>query len=163
MLGARGNAFCQVGDTAREKVRGPKTPYDVGCPGQEPTMTRKTIHTPKAPNAIGPYSQAVAAGGMVFLSGQIGLDPATGEIVAGGLEAEARRAFANLAAVAEAAGSSLAAAVRVTIYLADLGQFAVANRIMQEYFREPYPARVTIGAAALPRGAAIEIDCILVP
>jgi reactive intermediate/imine deaminase len=126
-------------------------------------MTRKTIHTPQAPKAIGPYSQAVAAGAMVFLSGQVGLDPATGELVAGGVEAEARRAFANLVAVAEAAGSSLASAVRVTIYLVDLGQFAVANRVMQEFFREPYPARVTIGVAALPRGAAIEVDCILVP
>ncbi len=126
-------------------------------------MTCKTIDTPKAPKAIGPYSQAVAANGIVFFSGQIGLDPATGELVAGGLEAEARRAFSNLEAVAAAAGSSLAAVVRVTIYLADLGQFAVANRVMQEYFSEPYPARVTIGAAALPRGAAIEVDCILVP
>ena len=125
-------------------------------------MSRKTVNTDHAPKAIGPYSQAVAAGGMVFLSGQVGLDPKTGEIVAGGLEAEARRAFSNLAAVADAAGSSLASAVRVTVYLADLGQFAVANRIMQEYFSEPYPARVTIGAAALPRGAAIEVDCILV-
>ena len=126
-------------------------------------MTRKIIQTPAAPRAIGPYSQAVAAGGTVFLSGQVGLDPATGELVAGGVEAEARRAFANLAAVAEAAGSSLAAAVRVTIYLVDLGQFAVANRVMQEFFAEPYPARVTIGVAALPRGAAIEVDCTLVP
>ena len=126
-------------------------------------MTRKIIHTPRAPKAIGPYSQAVAAGGAVWLSGQVPLDPATGELVTGDFEAQARRAFDNLAAVAEAAGTSLAAAVRVTIYLTDLGQFAVANRIMQEYFSEPYPARVTIGAAALPRGAAIEVDCILVP
>jgi reactive intermediate/imine deaminase len=148
MLGSRRPAICQVGDTGRDMMS---------------AMTRKTIHTGKAPNAIGPYSQAVAAGGMVFLSGQVGLDPASGELVAGGLEAEARRAFSNLAAVAEAAGSSLAAAVRVTIYLTDLGQFAVANRIMQEHFREPYPARVTIGVSALPRGAAIEVDCILVP
>ena len=126
-------------------------------------MTRRTIHTPKAPKAIGPYSQAVAAGGAVYLSGQVGLDPATGELVAGGIEAEARRVFSNLAAVAEAAGASLAAAARVTIYLADFGHFAAVNKIMQEYFSEPYPARVTIGAAALPRGAAIEVDCILVP
>jgi reactive intermediate/imine deaminase len=125
-------------------------------------MNRKIVHTERAPKAIGPYSQAVAAGGMVFLSGQVGLDPKTGEIVAGGLEAEARRAFTNLAAVAEAAGPGLDAAVRVTIYLTDLGQFAAANRIMQEFFKEPYPARVTIGAASLPRGAAIEVDCILV-
>jgi reactive intermediate/imine deaminase len=126
-------------------------------------MTRKTIHTPNAPKAIGPYSQAVAANGTVYLSGQVGLDPASGELVAGGVEAQARRVFANLAAVAEAAGSSLAAAVRVTIYLADFGDFATVNKIMQEFFSEPYPARVTIAAAALPRGAAIEVDCILVP
>ena len=126
-------------------------------------MTRKTIHTPKAPKAIGPYSQAVAANGTVYLSGQIGLDPETGQLVAGGIEAEARRVFANLAAVAEAAGSSLAAAVRVTIYLTDFGHFAVVNGIMQEFFSDPYPARVTIAAAGLPRGAAIEVDCILVP
>lgn len=126
-------------------------------------MTRKTIHTPKAPKAIGPYSQAVAAGGAVYLSGQIGLDPASGELVKGGIEAEARRVFTNLAAVAEASGASLAAAVKVTIYLVDFGHFAVVNGIMQEFFREPYPARVTIAAAGLPRGAAIEVDCILVP
>jgi reactive intermediate/imine deaminase len=126
-------------------------------------MSRKIIHTDRAPKAIGPYSQAVAAGGAVYLSGQVGLDPATGELVKGGIEAEARRVFTNLAAVAEAAGSSLAAAVRVTIYLADFGHFAAVNKIMQEFFSAPYPARVTIGAAALPRGAAIEVDCILVP
>jgi reactive intermediate/imine deaminase len=126
-------------------------------------MTRKTIQTPKAPKAIGPYSQAIAAGGTVYLSGQIGLDPATGELVPGGVEAEARRVFTNLAAVAEAAGANLAAAAKVTIYLVDFGHFAAANKIMQEFFSEPYPARVTIAAAALPRGAAIEVDCILVP
>ena len=126
-------------------------------------MARRVIHTSSAPAAIGPYSQAVAAGGAVYLSGQVGLDPASGQLVTGGLEAEARRAFDNLRAVAEAAGASLASAVRITVFLTDLGQFAVANRIMQEYFNEPYPARVTIGVAALPRGAAIEVDCILVP
>lgn len=126
-------------------------------------MSRKIIHTDSAPKAIGPYSQAVAAGGAVYLSGQVGLDPATGELVKGGIEAEARRVFANLAAVAEAAGSSLGSAARVTVYLADFGDFAAVNRIMQEFFTEPYPSRVTIGAAALPRGAAIEVDCILVP
>ena len=126
-------------------------------------MTRRVIHTSNAPAAIGPYSQAVSADGAVYLSGQVGLDPASGQLVAGGLELEARRVFDNLRAVAEAAGSSLASAVRITIYLTDLGQFAVANRIMQEYFNEPYPARVTIGVSALPRGAAIEVDCILVP
>jgi reactive intermediate/imine deaminase len=126
-------------------------------------MSRKIVHTDRAPKAIGPYSQAVAAGGAVYLSGQVGLDPATGALVEGGVEAEARRVFTSLAAVAEAAGSSLAAAVRVTVYLADFGSFAAVNAIMQEFFSEPYPARVTIGAAALPRGAAIEVDCILVP
>ena len=126
-------------------------------------MTRRIIHTPNAPKAIGPYSQAIAAGGAVYLSGQVGLDPATGELVKGGIEAEAQRVFSNLAAVAEAAGSSLAAAVRVTVYLADFGTFTTVNKIMQEFFSEPYPARVTIGAASLPRGAAIEVDCILVP
>jgi reactive intermediate/imine deaminase len=126
-------------------------------------VKRSIIHTGRAPKAIGPYSQAVSAGGVVYLSGQVGLDPATGELVGGGLEAEARRVFDNLRAVAEAAGASLAAAVRVTIYLRDLSQFALANSIMAEYFSEPYPARVTIGVAALPRGAAIEVDCILVP
>jgi reactive intermediate/imine deaminase len=156
--------LCQEGDIHPEKVGAPERPYDVGHSRPRiATMPRKTIHTPEAPKAIGPYSQAVAAGGMVFLSGQVGLDPKTGELVAGGLEQEARRAFANLAAVAEAAGPGLAAAARVTIFLTDLSQFAVANRIMQEFFTEPYPARVTIGVAALPRGAAIEVDCILAP
>ena len=126
-------------------------------------MSRKPVHTASAPKAIGPYSQAIAAGGTVYLSGQVALDPATGELVKGGFEAEARRAFENLRAVAEAAGPGLAAAVRVTVYLTDFNQFAVANQVMQEFFSEPYPARVTIGVASLPRGAAIEVDCILVP
>ena len=126
-------------------------------------MSRKPVHTANAPKAIGPYSQAIAAGGAVYLSGQVALDPATGELVKGGFEAEARRVFENLRAVAEAAGPGLAAAVRVTIYLTDFNQFAVANKVMQEFFSEPYPARVTIGVASLPRGAAIEVDCILVP
>jgi len=126
-------------------------------------MARRVIQSQSAPAAIGPYSQAVAAAGAVYLSGQVGLDPASGQIVAGGFEAEARRVFENLRAVAEAAGSSLAAAVRVTVYLTDFNQFTVANRVMQEYFSEPFPARVTIGVASLPRGAAIEVDCILVP
>lgn len=126
-------------------------------------MKLNIFHSDRAPKAIGPYSQAVGAGGTVYLSGQVALDPATGQLVTGGFEAEARRAFENLRAVAEAAGSSLAAAVRVTVYLTDLGQFTLANKVMAEYFSEPYPARVTIGVAALPRGSAIEVDCILVP
>ena len=126
-------------------------------------MKHSIFHSERAPKAIGPYSQAVGAGGTVYLSGQVALDPATGQIVEGGFEVQARRAFENLKAVAEAAGTSLAAAVRVTIYLTDLGQFPVANQVMAEYFNEPYPARVTIGVASLPRGSAIEVDCILVP
>ena len=126
-------------------------------------MKHSIFHSERAPKAIGPYSQAVGAGGTVYLSGQVALDPATGQIVEGGFEVQARRAFENLKAVAEAAGTNLAAAVRVTIYLTDLGQFPVANQVMAEYFNEPYPARVTIGVASLPRGSAIEVDCILVP
>jgi len=126
-------------------------------------MKRSIYHSDRAPKTIGPYSQAVGAGGTVYLSGQVALDPATGQLVTGGFEAEARRAFENLKAVAEAAGSSLAAAARVTVYLTDLARFSIANQVMAEYFSEPYPARVTIGVAALPRGAAIEVDCILVP
>ena len=126
-------------------------------------MKHSIFHSERAPKAIGPYSQAVGAGGTVYLSGQVALDPATGQIVEGGFEVQARRAFENLKAVAEAAGTNLAAAVRVTIYLTDLGQFPVANQVMAEYFNEPYQARVTIGVASLPRGSAIEVDCILVP
>ena len=126
-------------------------------------MKHKVYHSDRAPKAIGPYSQAVGAGGAIYISGQIATDPATMQLVTGGFEAEARRAFENLKAVAEATGASLAAAVRVTVYLIDLANFQVANQVMAEYFAEPYPARVTIGVAALPRGAAIEVDCILVP
>lgn len=125
-------------------------------------MSRTIIATPSAPAAIGPYSQAVRAGDTVYLSGQIPLDPATGELVGGGIEAQARRVFENLKAVAAAAGATLDQAVRVTVYLTDLGHFATVNAVMTEYFSAPYPARVTLGVAALPRGAAIEVDCILV-
>ena len=125
-------------------------------------MSREIISTDHAPRAIGPYSQAVRAGDTVYLSGQIALDPASGELVAGGFEAEARRVFDNLLAVAAAAGATLDDAVRVTIYLVDLRRFPVVNAIMAEYFREPFPARVTIGVASLPRGAQVEVDCVLV-
>jgi reactive intermediate/imine deaminase len=125
-------------------------------------MPRTIISTPDAPKAIGPYSQAVRAGDTVYLSGQIPLDPATGELVGGPIEAQARRVFQNLRAVAAAAGATLDDAVRVTIYLTDLGHFATVNAVMTEYFREPYPARVTIGVASLPKGAAVEVDCVLV-
>ena len=125
-------------------------------------MSRSVIHTHDAPQAIGTYSQAIRAGETVYLSGQIPLDPATGTLVTGGFEAEARRVFDNLRAVAAAAGSSLDRAVRLTVYVTDLGNFPIVNNVMSEYFREPYPARVTIGVASLPRGAQVEVDCILV-
>jgi len=125
-------------------------------------MSRQIISSPDAPKAIGPYSQAVRAGATVYCSGQIPLDPATGELVAGDFEAQARRVFQNLQAVARAAGGSLDDAVRVTIYLTDLGRFPLVNTIMAEYFSEPYPARVTIGVASLPKGAEVEVDCVLV-
>jgi reactive intermediate/imine deaminase len=125
-------------------------------------MSRQIVSTDRAPKAIGPYSQAVRAGNTVYLSGQVALDPATGELVSGGFEAETRRVFENLKAVAAAAGSTLDDAVRVTIYLTDIGKFPIVNGIMAEYFQEPYPARVTIGVASLPKGAAVEVDCVLV-
>lgn len=125
-------------------------------------MTRQPVSTPHAPAAIGPYAQATQAGGMVFFSGQIALDPATGEIVEGGIDAQARRAFDNLKAVCEAAGGSLDDIVRVGLYLTDLGQFAAVNAVMAEYFAQPYPARSTIEVSALPKGAIFEVDAIMV-
>ncbi|HVT33586.1 MAG TPA: RidA family protein [Rhodanobacteraceae bacterium] len=123
---------------------------------------RDIIRTSNAPQAIGPYSQAVRAGNALYLSGQIPLDPATGEIVGGDIAAQARRVFDNLKAVLDAGGASFADVVRVGIYLADLGDFAAVNEVMKQYFSEPYPARSTIGVSALPRGAAIEVDAIAV-
>ena len=125
-------------------------------------MPRQPIHTDRAPAAIGPYSQATRAGDTVFLSGQIALDPHTGLLVEGGIEAQARRAFDNLKAVCEAAGGSLDDVVRLGLYLTDLGQFAVVNQVMSEYFDAPYPARSTIEVPALPRGAQFEVDAIVV-
>jgi reactive intermediate/imine deaminase len=124
-------------------------------------MPRTPISTPHAPQAIGTYSQAMRAGNTVYLSGQIPLDPATGEMVAGDMEAQVRRVFENLKALAAAADSDLDHAVRVTVYLTDLQHFALVNRVMAEYFSQPYPARAAIGVAALPKGAAVEIDAIL--
>ena len=124
-------------------------------------MKRTPIHSNKAPAAIGPYSQAVRAGNLVFLSGQIPLDPATGELVDGDFEARARRVFGNMQAVAEAAGGSLDAAVKVTIFLTDLGRFAAVNKVMAEFFNEPYPARAAVGVAALPKGADVEAEAVL--
>ncbi|KAB8313950.1 RidA family protein [Tolypothrix campylonemoides VB511288] len=125
-------------------------------------MPRTTIHTDRAPAAIGPYSQAVRAGDTVFLSGQIPLDPATGLIVAGDVAAQARRAFENLRAVCEAAGGSFEQVVRLGLYLTDLDDFAAVNAVMADYFEAPYPARSTIEVSALPRGARFEVDAILV-
>jgi len=126
-------------------------------------MSRRIIATGQAPAAIGTYSQAVAAGGAIWLSGQIPLDPATMTLVTGDIEAEVRQVFGNLAAVAAAAGASLDDTVRFTVYLTDLGDFAVVNRVMEEVLNPPYPARVTVQVAALPRGARVEVDAILVP
>jgi reactive intermediate/imine deaminase len=122
---------------------------------------RKIIATPKAPAAIGPYSQAVQAGNTVYTSGQIGLDPVS-MTLAEGLETQAVQVFENLKAVAEAAGASLNEAVRVTIYLTDLANFAKVNELMAKYFAEPYPARATVGVKELPRGALVEVDAVLV-
>jgi reactive intermediate/imine deaminase len=124
-------------------------------------MSRKIIHTERAPGAIGTYSQAVRVGDTVYLSGQIPLDPATMELV-DGIEAQIRRVFANLDAVAQAAGGSLADAVKLTIFLTDLSHFSLVNHIMADYFQPPYPARAAIGVAALPKGAQVEMDAILV-
>jgi len=125
-------------------------------------MTRSIIHSDRAPKAIGPYSQAVRAGDTLYLSGQTPLDPDSGELVAGDITAQARQVFENLAAVLAAAGASFADVVRVGIYLTDLGNFAAVNEVMKQYFAEPYPARSTIGVAALPRGAQVEIDLVAV-
>jgi len=121
---------------------------------------KTAIQTREAPAAIGTYSQAVRAGDTLYLSGQIGLDPATMQM-AEGMEAQTHRVFRNLAAVADAAGMSLDQAVRMTVYLTDLAHFARVNEIMAQYVREPYPARAAVGVAALPRGALVEIDAVL--
>jgi reactive intermediate/imine deaminase len=124
-------------------------------------MSKTAISSNHAPAAIGPYSQAIRAGNTVYLSGQIGLDPANGQLV-DGLEAQVARVFDNLKAVAEAAGGSLANAVRMTIYLTDLANFAKVNDAMAQYCPQPSPARATVGVASLPRGALVEVDAILV-
>lgn len=122
---------------------------------------RSIIHSDHAPKAIGPYSQAVRVGNTIYLSGQTPLDPATGELVTGDISAQAIRVFENLKAVLGAAGTGFDDVARVGIYLTDLGDFAAVNDVMKQYFREPYPARSTIGVASLPRGAAVEIDMIV--
>jgi len=124
-------------------------------------MSKQTIHTDKAPQAIGTYSQAVKHQDMVFLSGQIPLNPETMELVTDGIEAQIRQVFENLSAVCTAAGGSLADIVRLTVYLTNMDDFPHVNTIMGQYFSAPYPARAAIGVAALPKGAEVEMDAIL--
>lgn len=124
-------------------------------------MTKQIISTPDAPAAIGPYSQAVRVGSTIWLSGQIPLDPRTKELVSGDIEAQIRQVFENLKAVVTAAGATFDNVVKANIYLTDLSHFALVNKVMSEYFREPYPARAAVGVAALPRGAQVEVECIV--
>lgn len=125
-------------------------------------MSRQIISTDKAPAAIGPYSQAVRAGNTVYFSGQIPLDPATGQMVEGDITLQTRRVFDNLKAVVEAAGGSMDKIVRVGIYVTNLGHFASVNEVMGEYFKAPYPARSTIEVSALPKLADVEVDAVMV-
>jgi len=125
-------------------------------------MAKSIIHTDQAPQAIGTYSQAVKVDNTVYISGQIPLDPASMQVVSGGIEAEITRVFDNLKAVAAASGGSLADVVKLNIYLTDLGNFPTVNEIMARYFAEPYPARAAIGVAALPKGVGVEMDAVLV-
>lgn len=125
-------------------------------------MSKNQIATDRAPAAIGTYSQGIRVGNTVYLSGQIPLDPATGDVVSGGIEVEIEQVFKNLAAVAEAAGLGLNHAVKINVFLIDLGNFALVNEIMARYFEEPYPARAAMQVAALPKGVAVEADATLV-
>lgn len=125
-------------------------------------MEKKPVTTSAAPKAIGPYSQGIRAGEMLFCSGQIPLDPVTGELVVGGVEAETERVLKNLAAVLEGAGGTLADVVRTTIYLVDIGDFGVVNEVYGRFFTEPFPARATVEVKGLPRGARVEIDAVAV-
>lgn len=125
-------------------------------------MSRQIIHTDNAPAAIGPYSQAVKVDNTVYLSGQIPLVPESMELVTGDINAQIRRVFDNLSAVCQAAGGSLNEIVKLNIFLTDLSHFPTVNEIMSEYFAEPYPARAAIGVAALPKGAEVEMDAVMV-
>lgn len=125
-------------------------------------MNKKPIHSDNAPNAIGTYSQAIQSGNLVFLSGQIPLVPATMEVVEGDFEARATQVFENLKAVAEAAGGSLNDAVKITVFLTSLDDFATVNAVMERFFEQPYPARAAIGVASLPKGVDVEADAVLV-
>ncbi len=124
-------------------------------------MSREIIRTDRAPQAIGTYSQGVKVGNTVYLSGQIPLVPETMEMVEGNMEAQIRRVFDNLQAVAEAAGGSLADVAKLNVFLTDLSHFPLVNQVMADYFGEPYPARAAIGVAALPKGAAVEMDAVM--
>jgi reactive intermediate/imine deaminase len=124
-------------------------------------MTRSVIHTDSAPQAVGTYSQAVRVGKTVYVSGQIPIDPKTQELVTGNIEAEIRRSFDNLLAIVTAADGTFSQVAKVTVFLTDLANFAKVNEIMATYFRQPYPARAAVGVAQLPRGARVEIECIL--
>ena len=120
----------------------------------------KKVSTPNAPAAIGPYSQGIIAGGLLFASGQIPLDPATGTIVSGGIEAQAHQAFTNVKNLVEAAGTTMSAVLKVTVFMADMADFAAVNAIYAQYFTEPYPARSAVAVKSLPKGALIEVDVI---
>ena len=124
-------------------------------------MSKIPVHSDSAPSAIGTYSQAIRSGDLLFMSGQIPLDPATMEVVEGDFTDRAHRVFRNLAAVAEAAGANLDQAIKLTIYLTDLDNFATVNSVMAEYFSEPYPARAALGVASLPKGVDIEAEAII--
>ena len=124
-------------------------------------MSKKAIHTNNAPAAIGTYSQAVVTGGLVFVSGQIPLVPATMEVVEGDFEARARQVFQNLQAVAEAAGGSLKDAVKITVFLTNLDNFATVNAVMEDFFDQPFPARAAVGVASLPKGVDVEADAVI--
>ena len=125
-------------------------------------MPRETIRTKRAPQAIGTYSQAIRVDNTVYISGQIPLDPETMSMVTGDMEQQLRRVFDNLAAIAQASGGTLADVVKLTIYLIDLEEFALLNRIMADYFTEPYPARAVVGVARLPRDSLVEMDAVLI-
>ena len=123
-------------------------------------MSIEVVHTDKAPDAIGPYEQAIKANGFVYTAGQIGLEPGTGELVSGGLEAQARRVLDNVTAVLEAAGTSWGKAVKTTIYLTDMADFAAVNTIYESYLGGSRPARTTVAVAGLPKGALVEVDVV---
>jgi reactive intermediate/imine deaminase len=124
-------------------------------------MTKQIISTPDAPAAIGIYSQAARVGNTIWVSGQIPLDPKTKELVKGDMEAQVRQVFENLKAIVAAAGAGFDDVVKATVFLTDLNHFGLVNKVMAEYFREPYPARAAVGVAALPRGAQVEVECIV--